>query len=82
MGRERRQREHRLPRFPFHCYTNPEFNSGEPGASPELCDYLAERKIAMIGSDTWGLEVMDPSKPPPEAFGYCHMNLIVIVQVI
>ena len=31
----------------------------------------------MIGSDTWGLEVMDPSKPPPEAFGYCHMNLIV-----
>jgi hypothetical protein len=24
MGRERRQREHRLPRFPFHCYTNPE----------------------------------------------------------
>ena len=33
------------------------------GASPELCDYLAGRKIAMIGSDTWGLEVMDPSKP-------------------
>ena len=54
-----------------------EFTSGEPGASPELCDYLAGRKIAMIGSDTWGLEVMDPSQPPPEAFGYCHMNLIV-----
>jgi kynurenine formamidase len=49
----------------------------EPGASPELCDYLAGRKIAMIGSDTWGLEVMDPSQPPLEAFGYCHMNLIV-----
>jgi len=56
---------------------NAEFNSGEPGASPELCDYLAGRKIAMIGSDTWGLEAMDPSKPPPEAFAYCHMNLIV-----
>jgi hypothetical protein len=23
MGRERRKREHALPRFPFHCYTNP-----------------------------------------------------------
>jgi Putative cyclase len=31
---------------------NAEFNSGEPGASPELCEYLAARKISMIGSDT------------------------------
>jgi DNA invertase Pin-like site-specific DNA recombinase len=23
LGRERRKREHALPRFPFHCYTNP-----------------------------------------------------------
>ena len=23
MGRERRKRERALPRFPFHCYTNP-----------------------------------------------------------
>lgn len=23
MGRARRKREHALPRFPFHCYTNP-----------------------------------------------------------
>ena len=23
MGRERRKWEHTLPRFPFHCYTNP-----------------------------------------------------------
>src|SRR5712691_2118699 len=26
MGRERRKREHALPRFPFHCYTNPYYN--------------------------------------------------------
>jgi hypothetical protein len=23
MGRERQKQEHALPRFPFHCYTNP-----------------------------------------------------------
>jgi len=23
MGRERRKQKHALPRFPFHCYTNP-----------------------------------------------------------
>jgi len=56
---------------------NAEFNSGEPGVSPEVCDYLATRKIAMIGSDTWALEPMDPTKGNPESFAYCHMNLIV-----
>ena len=30
-----------------------EAGDGEAGAHPELCDYLATRKIAMIGSDTW-----------------------------
>ena len=54
-----------------------EFTSGEPGAAPELCDYLAAKKISMIGSDTWGLEALDFSKPLPEGgFAYCHMNLI------
>jgi kynurenine formamidase len=33
---------------------NTECNSGEPGVSSEVCDSLATRKIAMIGSDTWG----------------------------
>ncbi len=56
---------------------NAEVNAGEPGVSPEVCDYVAARKIAMIGSDTWALEPMDPSKGPPESFAYCHMNLIV-----
>jgi len=54
-----------------------EFTSGEPGAAPELCDYLAAKKISMIGSDTWGLEALDFSKAlPPGGFAYCHMNLI------
>jgi len=32
-----------------------EFGSGEPGVAPEVCEYLAAKKISMIGSDTWGL---------------------------
>jgi kynurenine formamidase len=55
---------------------NAEFSSGEPGVSPELCDYLAAKKISMIGSDTWAVEPFDFSKGVPESFAYCHMNLI------
>ena len=54
-----------------------EFGSGEPGVSPEVCDYLAGKKISMIGSDTWGLEPYDFAKTAsPEPFAYCHMNLV------
>ena len=54
-----------------------EFGSGEPGVSPEVCDYLAGKKISMIGSDTWGLEPFDFAKSGvPESFAYCHMNLV------
>jgi kynurenine formamidase len=48
---------------------------GEAGASPELCDHLAKRKIAMLGSDNWAIEVFPPAKP--EYTVYCHMNLLV-----
>ena len=52
--------------------------SGEPGVSPEVCDYLASKKISMIGSDTWGLEPYDfANEGLPESFAYCHINLIV-----
>jgi len=54
-----------------------EFGAGEPGVSSEVCDYLATKKISMIGSDTWGLEPLDFSKGAPDSFAYCHMNLIV-----
>jgi len=53
-----------------------EFGSGEPGVAPEVCEYLAAKKISMIGSDTWGLEPYDFAKGVPESFAYCHMNLV------
>jgi kynurenine formamidase len=34
------------------------YNSGEPGLGLEGARYLAERGVAMIGADTWGLEVL------------------------
>src|SRR5712691_11516717 len=47
MGREQRKREHALPRFPFHCYTNPY----EATASERVTDFC------------WGIviEAIDPS---------------------
>lgn len=56
---------------------NAEFGSGEPGVAPEVCEYLASRKISMIGSDTWGLEPYDFANGAPPSFAYCHMNLLV-----
>lgn len=54
-----------------------EFGSGEPGVAAEVCDYLAAKKISMIGSDTWGLEPFDFGKDGvPPSFAYCHMNLV------
>jgi kynurenine formamidase len=59
--------------------SNAEFNSGQPGVHPEVCDHLAEQRIAMLGMDNWGIEPYDFEARPPaeiEAWGYCHMNLI------
>jgi kynurenine formamidase len=57
---------------------NKAFGAGEPGVAPEVCDYLAERKISMVGSDTWGLEPFNfPKDGTPESFAYCHMNLVL-----
>lgn len=62
---------------------NAEFNSGEPGISPEVCDHLAAQKVALMGADNWGIEPYDfkgtGEWPTPQAdikeWGYCHMNL-------
>ncbi len=52
--------------------------AGEPGVSAEVCDYLAAKKISMIGSDTWGLEPYNFAVDGlPDSFAYCHINLIV-----
>ena len=57
MGRERRKWEHTLPRFPFHCYTNPfirdEFHP--------LLEYLeAHDRAPGIVPITAALEAFDP----------------------
>jgi len=55
-----------------------EFNSGEPGVSEEVINYLAAQKVAMVGSDTWGFEPYDTERlGTPESFAYGHMNLVV-----
>ena len=62
---------------------NAMFNSGGPGISPEVCDHLAKRKVAMVGADNWGIEPYDfagkgdwPTPIPElEQWAYCHMNL-------
>lgn len=58
---------------------NNEFNSGEPGVAPEVCDHLAESKASMLGMDNWGIEPYDFAETPPseiESWGYCHANLV------
>jgi kynurenine formamidase len=34
------------------------FNSGEPGFGVSACEYLASRKIALTGADTWGTDAV------------------------
>ena len=52
-----------------------EASDGEAGVHPEVCDYLATKKIAMVGSDTWALEAFPPIFPDRPV--YCHMNLLI-----
>jgi len=35
-----------------------DFNAGEPGFGVSACEYLAERKIILTGSDTWATEAV------------------------
>ena len=35
-----------------------QFNSGEPGFGTSACEYLASRKIALTGADTWAVEAV------------------------
>ena len=46
-----------------------EFGSDESGVSEEVYDQLATKNIAMVGSDTWGLEPYDvPNLGDPDSF--------------
>ena len=56
---------------------NATYGATEPGVSPELCDYLADRKIVMLAADQGAIEPVGPDfKPQSDLFGYCHVNLI------
>jgi kynurenine formamidase len=37
---------------------NARFNSGEPGIGVEAAEWLAEKDVALVGADTWGIEVV------------------------
>ncbi len=48
----------------------------EPGIYLAESRYLSDLKVAMIASDTWGLEVLDPEVTGPNAFPV-HQELLV-----
>ncbi len=53
---------------------NTTFNSGEPGIGLDAARWLIERDIAVIGADTWAIEVL-PNPDSTVAFPV-HMELI------
>jgi kynurenine formamidase len=50
------------------------YGSVEPGLGIEGAQYLASLNISMVGSDTWGLEVL-PFEDPKKVF-YVHQILL------
>ncbi len=53
---------------------NDEYNSGAPGIGMEAALWLAEKKVVLVGADTWSLEVL-PSEDPTLAFPV-HQELV------
>jgi kynurenine formamidase len=52
------------------------YASVEPGLGIEGANYLASLNVAMVGADTWGLEVL-PFEDPKKIF---HVHQILIAQ--
>lgn len=48
----------------------------EPGIYLEEARYFADKKVALVASDTWGLEVLDPAVTGGNAFP-AHQELLV-----
>ncbi|MDH3295892.1 MAG: cyclase family protein, partial [Acidimicrobiia bacterium] len=48
----------------------------EPGIYLEEARYFADRKVALVASDTWAVEVLSPAVTGGNAFP-CHQLLIV-----
>jgi kynurenine formamidase len=55
---------------------NEAYSKGEPGIDLSAARWLADRKITMVGADTWAVEVTPPVKED-EPFGVVHMHLLV-----
>lgn len=53
------------------------FNAGEPGFGVSACDYIAERKIILWASDTWGSEAVGKGfgGENPQPFE-CHFKML------
>ncbi len=57
-------------------WNDPEnFNQGEPGIGLEVAQWLAEKKVAMTGGDSWGTEVV-PNPDPTLSFPVHHALLV------
>lgn len=53
---------------------NERFNSGEPGIGVEAAEWLAEKRVALVGSDAWGVEVQP--NPNPDLVFPAHQILL------
>ena len=52
------------------------FNAGEPGFGISACEYLAERKVILTGSDTWATEAVGANGGGETAQPFeCHIKL-------
>ena len=54
---------------------NARYNNGEPGIGMEAGRWLAEKQVALVGGDTWGLEVF-PNPDSSQIFPV-HQELLV-----
>ena len=42
---------------------NPTYNSGEPGIGMAAAKWISDKKVALIGADTWAIECVPPEDP-------------------
>lgn len=53
-----------------------QFNAGEPGFGISACEYLASKKIALTGADTWGTDAVGPGFGGEKEQPFeCHIKL-------
>jgi kynurenine formamidase len=54
-----------------------QFNSGEPGFGYSACEYMAERKIILWGSDTWASEAVGKGSAGERGQPFeCHITMM------